>query len=206
MQLAWETLSRIGVVTATIFVLLAGIAIAYGLERLRLYRENAGNTLAGVLLGLWCLVLPLITLLGPKVAPDLQRQVNWVPFFIASSNNLQWEQGTVRQLELVGNVLLFVPCGVLLGYLCRGRSWWLLGIPLAVSGIIEAVQYIGRTARVADINDVLLNVAGAAVGYSIWALSSSVLSRIQTTRDGRSPEQVEREASPDTTPGLHGSK
>lgn len=197
MQLAWETLNRLGVVTVTILVLLAGIAVAYGLERLRLYRENAGNTLAGVLLGLWCLVLPLITILGPKVALDIQRQVNWVPFFIASSNNLQWEQETARQLELVGNVLLFVPCGVLLGYLRRGRSWWILGIALAVSGIVEAAQYIRRTGRVADINDVLLNVAGAAVGYSIWALSSSMLSGIQTTRERRSPEHVEGDAGQD---------
>jgi glycopeptide antibiotics resistance protein len=78
--------------------------------------------------------------------------------------------------QVVGNVLLFVPLGVLLPLTAARfrtfRSVFVAGLLLSVS--IEGIQLgllLGRLMnRAADIDDVILNTIGAALGYAIWAL------------------------------------
>jgi glycopeptide antibiotics resistance protein len=72
-----------------------------------------------------------------------------------------------------GNFALFVPLGILLplvGRRLRFRSALL--IALAVSVGIELAQYLSRpwSNRLADVNDVILNVLGACLGLIIVAL------------------------------------
>ncbi len=65
-----------------------------------------------------------------------------------------------------GNIALFVPLGMLLAWLLNGRLAkrvafaWLLGATLSVS--IELTQ--STMDRTADINDIILNSAGTALG------------------------------------------
>jgi glycopeptide antibiotics resistance protein len=84
---------------------------------------------------------------------------------------VEWQPGRY----VLGNVLAFAPFGVFLPILWpRWRS--LLGIiagALAISLAIEAVQLglsllMGFPFRVADIDDVLLNVMGVALGYVVY--------------------------------------
>lgn len=77
--------------------------------------------------------------------------------------------------QLVGNVLLFFPLGV------YGPALWrpmrsvgaLLVAAAALSALVELVQLglatsYGFPVRVADVDDVLLNAAGAALGWLAW--------------------------------------
>jgi glycopeptide antibiotics resistance protein len=77
------------------------------------------------------------------------------------------EGGPVYGLgQAVGNVLLFMPLGLLLPSVVPGaglRTVLLAG--LAVSLGIELAQWRMGVGRQADIDDVWLNVAGAGIGY-----------------------------------------
>ena len=82
-----------------------------------------------------------------------------------------------------GNFLLFLPLGLLLPLIWRRlRLRHGIGIALALSVGIEIMQYVSRalgSRRLADVNDVILNVLGACLGLAIVALLR--------WRPGRSP-------------------
>lgn len=73
-----------------------------------------------------------------------------------------------------GNVLLFVPLGILIPLVwSRIRFWRGVAIALGVSVSIELIQYLSRawgSYRLADVNDVILNVLGACVGLALLSL------------------------------------
>jgi glycopeptide antibiotics resistance protein len=77
-----------------------------------------------------------------------------------------------------GNVLLFVPLGILLPLVWRRLRFWRgVQIAIAVSAGIELLQYFSRrwgSYRLADINDVVLNVFGALLGLAIVFLVRSL--------------------------------
>lgn len=76
--------------------------------------------------------------------------------------------------QLVGNVLLFVPLGFLLPRLSERAQRFAAtaATALAVSVGIELVQLAmlltGLSRRSVDVDDVMLNVAGACLGYLAW--------------------------------------
>ena len=74
----------------------------------------------------------------------------------------------------VGNVLLFFPLGILLPLVCTRLGFWRgAQIALALSMSIELVQYVSSawgSYRLADVNDVILNVLGASLGFALVAL------------------------------------
>jgi glycopeptide antibiotics resistance protein len=72
-----------------------------------------------------------------------------------------------------GNLALFVPLGILLPLVWRRLRFWNgLLAALAISVGIELAQYLTRpwSNRLADVNDVILNVVGAALGLALVAL------------------------------------
>lgn len=81
---------------------------------------------------------------------------------------------------LIGNLLAFVPLGLLLPAITGKRSVltvFLVGLALSLA--IEAGQlaisiYVGFAYRTADIDDVIVNVAGALVGYLMFVIFASV--------------------------------
>lgn len=82
-------------------------------------------------------------------------------------------------INLAGNVFLFVPLGFLLPLTAQKRSRFgvTVGIAAVLSAGIETVQYfIGRSA---DIDDLLLNVFGAVVGFGLYAILRKWLQRIE---------------------------
>lgn len=76
--------------------------------------------------------------------------------------------------QLVGNVVLFVPLGILLPVFGRPfrRFAATAAAALAVSVGIELVQLAMLLTSVArrsvDVDDVILNVTGACLGYLVW--------------------------------------
>ena len=99
--------------------------------------------------------------------------VNIVPFETitgALRYGLDWQPGRV----LVGNVLAFAPFGVFLPILWPSRRSLIsvVGAGLAISLALEAVQLavsllIGAPYRVADVDDVIINVLGVVLGYGL---------------------------------------
>jgi glycopeptide antibiotics resistance protein len=114
--------------------------------------------------------------------------VNLVPF--ATVTQLWGAASTwqaVRQLG--GNLLLLLPLGVLAPALVRRvRSlpvFMCVAAGAAVS--MEGAQFLARVARLSlrsvDVDDAILNFAGALVGYLIWRVGSQV-SRASRTGGG----------------------
>lgn len=73
--------------------------------------------------------------------------------------------------NLFGNIILFIPIGFLLPILSKKmRHFKTLIITMTVVMIIvELVQYFSLLG-VGDIDDVILNVLGVAMGYGLWVL------------------------------------
>lgn len=100
--------------------------------------------------------------------------VNVVPFETiggALRYGLDWQPGRV----LVGNVLAFAPLGAFLPALWPRRRSLISVVTagLAFSLALEAVQLglsllIGAPYRVADVDDVIINVLGVALGYGLY--------------------------------------
>jgi glycopeptide antibiotics resistance protein len=69
---------------------------------------------------------------------------------------------------MVGNLLLLLPVGLLGPVVLPWMDRWLrvLVASLALSTAIELAQ-LGISDRSADVDDVLLNVAGAILGYAV---------------------------------------
>lgn len=101
--------------------------------------------------------------------------VNLVPFrTIVNTFHIYWKQ-VVRQLG--GNLLLFAPFTFLLpAFWARYRSWRAaLALGVCGSVFIESVQLllslaVGHPYRSVDVDDVILNTAGAALGYVLWLM------------------------------------
>lgn len=76
--------------------------------------------------------------------------------------------------NLVGNICLFIPAGLLLPLAWdRFREIGAVtALSLGVSCVIETVQYF--TGRTGDIDDVLLHLLGAAIGYGLWKAAAKL--------------------------------
>jgi glycopeptide antibiotics resistance protein len=95
---------------------------------------------------------------------------------LTCSSAISWRSSTARGFcmrNARGNIALFIPLGILIPLVwLRRRFWSGLQIALAVSISIEVLQYLSRpwSNRLADVNDVILNVAGAALGLAVVSI------------------------------------
>lgn len=109
------------------------------------------------------------------------RQVNLLPLesirsWYAFAEKHQWQQGTGLYFwnNLVGNLLLLMPLGLLLKLykpvisLSRLMAWALL-----FSFGVEGLQWLLQRGK-ADVDDLLLNCSGAVMGYYIAVLFRKV--------------------------------
>ncbi len=102
--------------------------------------------------------------------PATHPAPNWVPFrsIIRDWRNGGWE----FLVNFVGNLVAFLPMGLFppLIRVRRTALWQAALFSLSISLAIEAGQFIsGR--RVPDVDDLILNTLGGALGYlalSLW--------------------------------------
>jgi glycopeptide antibiotics resistance protein len=91
---------------------------------------------------------------------------------------------------LVGNLVAFVPLGLLLPQMIGRRSLLLVvAVGLALSVAVEAGQLavsvaLGFAYRTADIDDVIVNVTGAVLGYLIYVLVTTLWTRAASAGSG----------------------
>jgi glycopeptide antibiotics resistance protein len=87
--------------------------------------------------------------------------------------------GDYEVVDAVQNMVVFGPLGVLVPLLIARVSWWrVLAVAAASSLAIEVAQFAGSYfldgGHVADVNDLIFNVAGAAVGFALFSVASRV--------------------------------
>lgn len=126
----------------------------------------------------YCILMAWLLFVRPQYEPSLAgNSFNYVPFetigrfvrVLSGDYGLGLKRHAV--INLVGNVLMFVPLGFFSALLWRPfRPFWrciLLG-----GGIIVCVELIQLLARVGscDVDDLMLNVFGIGGGYGLYRL------------------------------------
>ena len=93
-------------------------------------------------------------------------RVNLLPlvylFRYGSARDIVW--------NVVGNAAMFVPSGVVLPIVYRklDRFWKVIGWGALISLCIELLQ-LPFASRATDVDDLIMNTLGAAVGYGLYA-------------------------------------
>jgi len=125
---------------------------------------------AGVVLGVWVAGGLLLTLMPAHPAPGQIVEHNFIPLhtigiYLANLDSGYW----VRQMA--GNLFLLLPVGLLGPIVLPWMDRWLRVVvaSLALSTAIELAQ-LWIPDRSADVDDVLLNVVGALLGYAILSV------------------------------------
>lgn len=81
----------------------------------------------------------------------------------------------VVAINIIGNILIFVPIGFLVSVLTphRHKGWLALAIGLAISLTIEIVQ-LSFIIRVFDVDDLILNSFGAWLGFITFLVFNQI--------------------------------
>ncbi|HZX08183.1 VanZ family protein [Kribbella sp.] len=139
--------------------------------------DEQAARLARVCLALWFAGLLVVTLGGRPHDASGGVYFNWIPFAA---------QSTAPATENLVNLLLFVPAGLLLGWVAPHASDARLLLSasagaLLLSSLIECMQAFTPLGTAGDITDVLLNttgcIAASAVGISVRHVLARTLQR-----------------------------
>lgn len=111
---------------------------------------------------------------APVIINGQRQRANLIPFhtirnYINLVNNGQVIG--VAIINLAGNLLLLLPMAVYLPYFIKAlRGFWKDALAVFVIDLlIEIIEYV--TARGSfDVDDIILNMLGAIIGYGIWKL------------------------------------
>ena len=116
-------------------------------------------------------------LFGQRWGGEFYRSVNLKPLVTIK---LYWKllrgENTylVRHafINLVGNVVMFIPLGFFQPYLLESlRKWYkTLLTTVVLILVVEVVQYATGLGS-CDIDDLILNLAGAWIGYVLWRIT-----------------------------------
>lgn len=152
-------------------VIPAGAIVAAGIGRPRVVRERVLRAVLGFFGGAAATLTAAVTLL-PYGAPAPQRYVSldvWADLSGHFSNFPS--QGEITQVAI--NVLLLMWLAVVVPLLApQFGIMRTIAACLAVSLLIEGLQYVLYTGRVASLSDLLLNTLGAtaAAMFAVWYL------------------------------------
>lgn len=135
---------------------------------------HLGRTLSCFAMALYlCLVFSLVGL------PDI-RYIRFLP-----NINLRPFRYFFTDRSTLPNVLLFVPLGLFLttlwGKFSSGRRAVLFGFQVSLT--IELLQIF--TFRATDINDLITNTLGTALGWGLGRILLAIFPRIQPTQNAR---------------------
>ncbi|MFJ9173910.1 VanZ family protein [Streptomyces sp. NPDC102360] len=166
----WEIILHLTPVTVAGFLLLCA-ALPWAAAAWNARTRDVALPLARVLLTLWLLLVLAVTLIPDQsLNSGGSRYINWLPGEglwgggVSTLGVGDMERGMIVRLQLA-NAMMFVPLGAL--YVFAGRRPRLgraVVACLALSVLIEAVQYAMNAGRTVDVDDVLFNTFGGLVG------------------------------------------
>ena len=104
-------------------------------------------------------------------------KLNLVPFVGLKLFNAR----NLMILNIVGNILMFVPSGILFPSLfARMRTFpRTLAAGIGLSVFIELLQ-LPFSVRTTDIDDIIFNTAGTAMGYVMYAVFTALMKKIKS--------------------------
>jgi glycopeptide antibiotics resistance protein len=145
------------------------------------------DRLALALLLVYLGMLAFLTLRPVGADVESNVRVNLKPFATILPA-LRHGPGTFVFTNLIGNVLAFMPLGLLLPLAMRRIPWLVVIVAgAALSAAIELTQYalstnLGYLYRRADIDDVIVNVFGTVVGLTLYVVLQLVVSLARRVR------------------------
>ncbi|QNA93319.1 MULTISPECIES: VanZ family protein [unclassified Microbacterium] len=142
----------------------------------------------------WALVLAVPFLAGLAaltLTPSRIEQTmpNLLDVVLGVAHRLGWSSLDFTRLEIIANILVFVPVGILAFVLLPRRVWLLALLAGPVLSVaIETAQRVALPHRAATVTDVLANSAGAVAGVALAVLCTVLIAR----RDSQdSPSRLE---------------
>lgn len=170
---------RYWIISLLVPSLTAAAAIFLGIVLYRLLKKHGDGrpvnwaraaliaVLAGYLVGLFSITLDIPVLL--QTGPRFDGEFNLAPFR-QIVGFLNYMQSAHTNVNLWGNILVFIPIGLLMPMLTEYKRplfaacLWAAGISL----FIELFQIV--TPRVSDVDDVILNTLGGLLGGLLYLL------------------------------------
>ena len=97
-------------------------------------------------------------------------RINLIPFVYILDYDIKREAA----INIIGNISMFIPTGIILPILYKPLNcfWKVLLTGAGLSFAIEMIQLF-FPGSVTDIDDLILNTAGVAIGYGIYKLMHS---------------------------------
>ena len=124
------------------------------------------------------LIIALSVLLRPI---QTGKAFNLTPFW--SHRAVQAGNAVDLLAQIIANVAAFIPIGLLLGCAFGRMKWWkVLLIGGGFSLLIEMLQFILKRGF-AEVDDLIHNVLGCAIGYGIYVGVDSIVKWIQKKRN-----------------------
>lgn len=115
-----------------------------------------------IAVGAWLVAVVFMTV---RPGSGLGVRLNLVPIVV---------DGPGSAFDAILNTFVFVPVGILLAVL-GWRVLSALGVALGISLAIEITQYLTNVGRTADVNDLITNTLGAAIGWgAVWLIRRAV--------------------------------
>lgn len=120
--------------------------------------------------------IDLNTLSQEAYLARLKQCINLAPLdtlerFWANLHGSNPEHRQHALINLVGNVVMFIPLGVFLpGIFMKKPNFFKFFLLITVMIVLVEVVQLFTLLGVLDIDDLILNLAGATVGYVMWKL------------------------------------
>jgi len=129
-------------------------------------------------------VLVMVFLLFRPGSFGMVRSFNFVPFYTILKywDNRDWLNNAIVIENLLGNVAVFIPLGLLLQALKRSKGVWFdLMLAVLIPVCVEALQALLMVGS-CDIDDVILNFAGIAIGIGLYRIARAIMKDTEKTR------------------------
>lgn len=124
--------------------------------------------------------LAMLTLTPPRIE---DRMPNLLDRVVEEVHQLGWNRLGFTELEVLANVLVFVPVGALAFVLLPRRIWVVsLFTGPAISVMIEGIQRVALPHRAATVSDVVANSIGATAGVAL-AIACTLLFASRSSQD-----------------------
>lgn len=129
---------------------------------------NKKSAVLSVMLGGFLATLCSLTLLNREVG-SVEKSFEWRPLW--SYQEAILEGNRILGSEIVFNILLFIPFGILMAVFFKayGNVKWTAKVATILSLIIELTQG-GLKIGLFEFDDILNNVLGAVIGVWVWSL------------------------------------
>ena len=122
------------------------IAVLFGIATWRVWKRPSLGLLAGCS---FLLLAETVLIRKPFSGQHFNPELFW-----------SWKQWKIQKNQILTNVIMFVPVGVLTGHLWKWRGMWGAA---GLSIVIEVLQLI--TARgLCEFDDIFHNIVGAGIG------------------------------------------